>query len=131
MLAGSIGPYFTPMNGSTWKFVVGYGVFLIVIGLLGFASNPEKAKTALMSGGLFGSLTILWGFLMAKGFAWARYAAIATTGMLSLVFAVRAFIGWKAVMAGEPKLIAASLISSMLVASLIVLPLILRKPPQR
>jgi uncharacterized membrane protein (UPF0136 family) len=118
------------MKASTWKFVVVYGVFLIVIGLLGFASNPEKAKTALMSGGLFGSLSIIWGVLMSKGFGWARYAAIVTTSLLSIVFAARAFIGWKAFIDGEPKLIAASLISSMLVASLILLPLILRKSPQ-
>ena len=117
------------MKASTWKYVVGYGVFLIVIGLLGFASNPEKAKTALMSGGLFGSLSILWGVFMAKGFGWARYAAIITTSLLSVVFGWRSFMGWQAVLAGEPKLIAASLISSMLVASLILLPLILRKSP--
>ena len=67
---------------------------------------------------------------MAKGFGWARHAAVVTTGLLSLVFAVRASISWKAVIAGEPKLIAASLISSMLVASLILLPFILRKSPK-
>ena len=72
------------MNAATWKYVIGYGVFLIVIGLLGFASNPEKAKTALMSGGLFGTLSIIWGGLMAKGIAWGRYAATVSYTHLTL-----------------------------------------------
>ncbi len=116
-----------PMNAATWKYVIGYGVFLIVIGLLGYASNPEKAKTALMAGGTFGTLSIIWGAVMAKGMAWGRYAAIATTSLLAVVFGWRAWMGWQAVMAGQPKLVAASLITAMLVASLILLPLLFRK----
>lgn len=115
------------MKPTTWKYVIGYGIFLIVIGLLGYASNPEKAKTALMSGGMFGTLSIIWGAVMAKGKAWGRYAAIATTSLLAVVFGWRAFMGWQAVLVGQPKLIAASLISSMLLASLILLPLLFRK----
>lgn len=115
------------MNTATWKYVIGYGLFLIIIGLLGFASNPEKAKTALMSGGMFGTLSIIWGVIMAKGIPWARYAAIVTTSLLAVVFGWRAWMGWQAVFAGEPKLVAASLISSMLVASVLLLPLLLRK----
>jgi len=115
------------MKAATWKYVIGYGVFLIVIGLLGYASNPEKAKTALMSGGMFGTLSIIWGAVMAKGMAWGRYAAMVTTSLLAVVFGWRAWMGWQAVIAGQPKLIAASLISAMLVASLILLPLLFRK----
>ncbi len=115
------------MNAATWKYVIGYGVFLIVIGLLGYASNPEKAKTALMSGGLFGTLSIIFGVVMAKGMVWGRYAAMVTASLLAIIFGWRAWMGWQAVMAGEPKLVAASLITSMLVASLILLPLLFRK----
>jgi len=118
------------MNSATWKYVIGYGAFLIIIGLLGYASNPEKAKTALMAGGTFGTLSIIWGCIMSKGIAWARYAAMVTTSMLAVVFGWRTWMGWQAVMAGEPKLVAASLISSMLVASVLLLPLLFRKPIQ-
>ena len=118
------------MNTAIWKYVIGYGIFLVVIGLLGFASNPEKAKTALMSGGTFGTLSIIWGAVMAKGIAWGRYAALGTTSLLALVFGWRAWMGWQAVMAGQPKLIAASLITAMLVASLMLLPLLFRKTPK-
>lgn len=116
------------MNAATWKYVIGYGVFLIIIGLLGYASNPEKAKTALMAGGTFGTLSIIWGAIMANGMAWARYAAMVTTSMLAVVFGWRAWMSWQAVVAGEPKLLAACLISSMLLASLLLLPLLFRKP---
>lgn len=53
------------MNTTTAGYLILYGAFLIVIGLLGYLSNPEKAKTALMSGGTFGALSILWGVLGA------------------------------------------------------------------
>jgi len=115
---------FTNMNA--WKIVVAYGVFLIAVGLVGYASNPEKAKTALISGGLFGGLSIGWGILMAKGFSWARWGALAMTGFLTLIFGWRTWASWAAVFAGEPKQTAAILISSMLVASLVLLPFLLR-----
>jgi hypothetical protein len=111
---------------NTWKIVVIYGVFLMAVGVTGFLSNPEKAKTALISGGLFGSLSIGWGLLMAKGFGWARWGALGMTAFLSLIFGWRAWAGWAAVSAGEPKQTAAMLITSMLVASLLLLPFLIR-----
>lgn len=90
-------------------------MFLIVMGLLGYLSNPEKAKTALMSGGTFGALSILWGVLGARGVRWSRPAAIVTTGLLAVVFAWRASVGWLAVLGGKSeKLFAAVLITTML-----------------
>jgi hypothetical protein len=35
-----------------------YGIFLIVIGIIGFLSNPEKAKSALIAGGVAGRIFI-------------------------------------------------------------------------
>ena len=109
------------------RWVVGYGVFLIVIGLLGFLSNPEKAKTALISGGSFGALSILWGVLGMRGVRWSMTAATVTTSLLALVFAWRASVGWLAVSAGKSeKLVAAILITAMLAASAALLPFLLK-----
>jgi uncharacterized membrane protein (UPF0136 family) len=106
------------MNTKTAGYLVLYGAFLIVMGLLGYLSNPEKAKTALMSGGTFGALSIVWGVLGARGFRWSLPAAVVTTGLLVLVFAWRASVGWRAVLDGKSeKLFAASLITLMLAAS--------------
>ena len=111
------------MNTKTAGYLIFYGCFLIVMGLAGYLPNPEKAKTALMSGGTFGALSILWGVLGARGVRWSLPAAIVTTGFLALVFAWRATVGWLAVLDGQSeKLFAAILITLMLVASVVMLP---------
>ena len=116
-----------PMNTKTAGYLILYGGFLIVLGLLGYLSNPEKAKTALMSGGTFGALSILWGVLGARGVRWSLPAAIGTTGLLALVFAWRASVGWLAVLDGKSeKLFAAILITLMLAASAAMLPMLFR-----
>lgn len=110
------------MNMKTAGYLIFYGMFLIVMGLLGYLSNPEKAKTALMSGGTFGALSILWGVLGARGVRWSRPAAIVTTGLLAVVFAWRASVGWLAVLGGKSeKLFAAVLITTMLGGSALML----------
>jgi uncharacterized membrane protein (UPF0136 family) len=109
----------TPPVG-TW--MIGYGAFLIVMGIVGYLSNPEKAATALLSGGTFGTLSMAWGALLRRGHAWAFRGAMASTGLLAVVFTWRATVGWLAVHAGHSeKLVAAVLISAMDVASLATL----------
>ncbi|MFM7374059.1 MAG: hypothetical protein ACKO39_02755, partial [Chthoniobacterales bacterium] len=89
--------------------------------------NPAGAKTALISGGTFGALSALWGFLMLRGFAWAKVAAWVSTLVLVAAFTWRSIVGWMAYAAGEPKLFAASLITLMLVASVASLAVLLRR----
>lgn len=109
------------------KWILAYGAFLILAGIAGFLSNPEKAKTALLSGGTFGGLSLLWGWLAYRGVRWSTWAALFTTGFLVLIFAWRSTAGWQAVAAGNrEKLFAAALISTMLLASLALLPVLFR-----
>lgn len=110
------------MNAKTAGYLMAYGGFLILMGLAGFLSNPEKAKTALMSGGTFGALSILWGVLMARGVRWSLPAAKTTTSLLAVVFVWRASVGWLAVIEGHAeKRFASALITLMLVASIAML----------
>lgn len=96
------------------------GCYLILAGVAGYASNPEGAKTALMSGGLFGSLCLIWSFFAARGLAWSKIAALATMALLTAAFIWRSIAGWMAVAGGnDTKLFAASLITSMLIATAI------------
>lgn len=107
-------------NLGTW--MIGYGAFLVAVGIVGYLSNPEKAATALLSGGTFGVLSAIWGGLLWRGVGWARGAAIATTGFLTAVFAWRSTVTWLAVSGGNSqKLVAAALITSMGVASVVTL----------
>jgi uncharacterized membrane protein (UPF0136 family) len=113
------------MNTKLGKWMMGYGAFLVAMGLAGYLSNPAKATTALVSGGAFGGLSMLWGILLARGWSWSRWAALVTTGLLTTVFAWRASVSWAAFADGQPeKWVAATIISVMGVASLLTLALL-------
>lgn len=102
------------------RWYMGFGLFLILCGLAGYASNPEAAKTALMSGGTFGLLSAAWGFWMIKGGRlFAFIAAALTTLMLCAAFTWRSIVSWQAYADGQPKLFAAALITAMLIASVV------------
>ena len=109
------------------RWYVGYGIFLITCGLAGYASNPVAAKTALISGGAFGTLSAFWGFWILKGGRLlALLAAGLTTLMLCTAFTWRSVVSWQAYFEGEPKLFAATLITGMLFASVCSLVQLLR-----
>ena len=109
------------------RWYVGFGIFLIACGLAGYASNPVAAKTALMSGGTFGTLSAFWGFWILKGGRLlALLAAGITTLMLCAAFTWRSVVSWQAYSEGEPKLFAATLITGMLLASVCSLVQLLR-----
>lgn len=115
------------MKPSLAKWTIAYGLFLIACGVAGYLSNPEKAKTALISGGTFGVLSILWGALMARRAAWSRWAALVTSGVLVAVFAWRASVSWMAVAEGATdKQFAAVLITLMGAASIAIFATLLR-----
>lgn len=99
------------------KWYLSYGGFLIVCGLAGYLSNPEAAKTALISGSVFGLMSALWGVLFLRDFRWTWWPALIVTTLLVGAFSWRASVGWQETLAGEPKLFAASLISAMWLAS--------------
>lgn len=120
------------MKTKPGNWMIGYGLFLIAMGAVGYLSNPEKAATALMSGGTFGSLSILWGWLMTRGIGWSRWAAGATAALLVVVFAWRASVSWMAFAGGATeKLTAAILITLMGAASLLMLAFLLPGPTRR
>jgi hypothetical protein len=106
--------------------VIIYGAFLCLIGLLGYLSNPAAAKTALISGGTFGSINILLGIGLRYGVLQLRFVALGLAALLSLIFTWRSTVSWLAVIQGEPKLIAAILITSMLGASIVIIVKLLR-----
>lgn len=120
------------MNTKLGQWMIAYGVFLVAMGAAGYLSNPEKAATALMSGGIFGALSMLWGWLISRGMGWARWAAATTTTLLVIVFAWRASMSWKAFAGGATeKLVPAVLITLMGVASLAMVTALFRNVLRR
>ncbi len=109
------------------RWYIGFGLFLILCGIAGYASNPLEAQTALISGGTFGTISAGWGFWMtrSKGLL-PKVAAGLTTLMLIGAFIWRSIVSWQAVAEGEPKRFAASLISTMLIASVLSMVRLLR-----
>lgn len=105
------------------------GLFLILAGLLGFLSNPSGAKTALISGGTFGSIFLACAWGSSQGWAFVRWVGLGTMALLIPVFIWRSTVSWMAFAEGESsKWIAALLISSMLVATAIGAYFALRSP---
>ena len=99
-----------------------YGAFLILAGLAGYLSNPEKARTALLSGGTFGALNLGLGWLALRGWRPSVRVALGTAGFLGAVFVWRASASWLAVAGGQPeKRVAAGIITAMLVGTILLL----------
>ncbi len=75
------------MNISTLLF--GYGLFLILCGIVSVIFIGMKAKTALASGGLSGLIAMGTGHLVYMQTHWAEIAGILLTLALCCVFAWR------------------------------------------
>jgi uncharacterized membrane protein (UPF0136 family) len=105
-----------PTNGKTADYLVVFGIFLILLGVIGYMTHPEKAHTALIFGGGFGALWMLWGILSAKGVRWSWPAALATTALLLMACVWRASLSWLAVASGQAETVFASIIITLMFA---------------
>jgi len=107
-------------------WLLGYGAFVFSMGVVGYLSNPEKAATALKSGGLVAGLAVVWAMGWILQCRWALFGAAATLGLVAVAFVWRSTVSWMAYFSGEgQKLTAALLITAMLVATMVVLPRVL------
>ena len=71
-----------------------YGAFLILAGLTGYLSNPEKSKTALMSGGLLGLLNMGLAWAASRSWRTSLSLGLGLAGFLGLVFSWRAVVAF-------------------------------------
>lgn len=118
------------MKVSPAKVLLGFGVFLIVAGFLGWASTgfTDRGKTAIMSGAGSGVLMLICGFLASRPGAFgniARWAGVVFSGLFGGTFAWRGSIAWQ----DPEKLSTAILLSSMAIAALATVILAGRKVP--
>jgi hypothetical protein len=107
-------------------WLVGYAAFVFSMGVLGYLSNPEKAGTALKSGGMVAFFSVGWALAWARGHRWALGGALGMLGLVGAAFVWRSTVGWLAVAGGDgTKLTAALLISALLVATVVLFPRVL------
>jgi len=107
-------------------WLLGYGAVVLSMGIIGYLSNPEKAATALKSGGMVAGLAVVWATGWIFQFRWALFGAAATLGLVGVAFVWRSTVSWMAYFSGESqKLTAALLITAMLLATVVVLPKVL------
>jgi hypothetical protein len=107
------------MNIQTAGSLVIFGIFLVLLGTIGYVTHPEKAISSLIAGGAFAALWMLWGILSAKGVRWSW---LATTVLLALACVWRASLSWLAVANGQPdKAFASVIITLMLAVALCIL----------
>ena len=104
------------MNTQTAGYLVIFGIFMMLLGLIGYQTHPDNAPPALILGGGFGALLILWGILGAKGAHWSRLAAGLTATLLSLACVWRASVGWLAVVNGQAERAFVSLVLTLMLA---------------
>ena len=102
-----------------------FGAFLGLCGVLGWAATgfAWKAKTAILSGAMCGSLMVGCGLLLFRGRGWRASIGDAGGTFLPLVFCGvftwRAVIAWGDWSGGEPKLAVAALLTLMALVSLV------------
>jgi len=104
------------LNTQTAGYLIIFGVFLILLGVIGYMTHPDKAITALISGGSFGALWMLWGVLSTRGVRWVWVAALVTTTLLAIACAWRASVSWLAVASGQSEKAFASVLITLMLA---------------
>ena len=109
-----------PRKRRSFSFtLLAYGLFLIAIGVAGYVNNPEGAKTALISGGVFGGIHLVWAGLWNRFNEIARYGAAVTLVLVLGASSWRMWVSWQAFLAGdESKRFVALLLSAMFLGTL-------------
>jgi hypothetical protein len=116
-------------TAGTARSLFAYGAFLFGIAVVAVMYDPASgqfgfnaaAQTALISGGICGGLSILWGFLLPNH-RWPIWAALGSTGLFLAAFVWRSAVSWTAFAGGAAeKWYAGTLITMMALASVALL----------
>ena len=111
-----------------------YAALMFILGLFGFLSNPSKAMSALIVGGVTAIIFTVLGLYIKKENKRALTILTFLGALLSIMLVWRTSSAWSAYLMGkESKLMAALLISAMLLITLVItgLGFSLRRRPRK
>ncbi len=111
------------MKTSLGRWMLGYGIFLCVCGMVGFFAAPGLGKQLAASGTAFGGLSLIWAFLLERRRKPAWWGAVLTTAVLAVVFLSRA-TGAMALV--EPSRVVAGLNAISFLGSIITVAILFR-----
>ena len=109
------------MNPKMAGYLILQGGFLVLLGVLGFMLNPEKASIPLLALGAFGTLAAGLGVMGARAVRGSLQLAVAALAAFIGVCAWRAGVGWLAVIEGPADNLSPTLALSLMLASSSVL----------
>jgi heme A synthase len=102
-------------------YLILHGGFLLLLGVLAFLSNPEKANTPLLAFGAFGALAAGFGVMGARDVRGSLPLAVAALAAFIVVCAWRAVVGWLAVIEGQTDNLSPTIALSLMLAASAVL----------
>ncbi len=107
------------MNKRLGTLLIGYGVFLMASGLIGFEMTRETSTSSLFNGGVFGTLLVVLGILHRQGRMWTHPASLSAAAIFTLTFVWRTALQWHEIANGDATRVnIAVLLSVMSVVSL-------------
>lgn len=80
------------MYNKVGLWLILYGIFLLVGGLVGYQISEESATAALFNGAFFGIIMSVMGILLRHERQWAFPASLSATGLFSLTFVWRVVV---------------------------------------
>ena len=104
------------MNAQTAGYLVIFGIFAILLGVIGYQTHGEHARAALIFRGSFGVLMLLCGILGAKGARLSWPVSLSAMAILCVGGLWRTSVGWLAVANGQAERTFASLLSTLMLA---------------
>lgn len=109
------------MHRRLGMLLIGYGVFLVTAGVLGFVLTRETSVSSLFNGGIFGTLLIVLGVMHQQGRMWTHPASLSASAIFTLTFLWRATLQWYEIANGDvTRVNIAVLLSIMSLVSLAV-----------
>jgi uncharacterized membrane protein (UPF0136 family) len=97
--------------------VMAYAAFLLICGCIGWLLPTKNSGVSLLSGLVFGTITLLFGLGIFRQQLWTLPATVGAVGVFTCTFVWRAIIQWLAVSKGDSEFIGVAVMLTVMIAS--------------